>query len=88
MLEDSFPDMSALMRQMNSASFQARQRWEREALVKFSKTIRQHMRDPTLFTPEACWTPDESDLADTIIHTLYEQPGNSIPDIIKNMEDD
>ena len=73
MLEDSFPDMSTIMKQQDHPSFQARQRWERRAMVKFSRTIRHHMRDPARFTPELCWTAEESRLADTLLARLRER---------------
>ena len=78
MLEDSFPDMSTIMKQQDHPSFQARQRWERRAMVKFSRTIRHHMRDPKLFTPEKCWTSEESRLTDTLLARLREQPGDTL----------
>ena len=48
MLEDSFPDMSTIMKQAQRETFHMRQRWERVARVKFSRTIRKHMRNDQL----------------------------------------
>ena len=47
-------------------------------MIKFSRTIRQHMRDPKRYTPEKCWTAEESRLADTLLARLREQPGDTL----------
>ena len=82
MLEDSFPDMSTIMRQLANPSYQARQRWERDARVKFSRTVRQHMRDPELYTPEKCWTDAESTMADQIVAAVRKEPSVTLEDVV------
>ena len=52
MLEDSFPDMSTIMKQSEKESFQTRQRWERKMRVLFSQTVRAHMTDSSLYTSD------------------------------------
>ena len=85
MLEDSFPDMSTIMRQLENPSYQARQRWEREARAKFSKTIRAHMRDPTLYTPAKCWTAAESDMADRILAALRSDKTKTLENVVAQL---
>ena len=86
MLEDSFPDMSTIMKQAQNTSYQARQRWERQALVRFSKTVREHMRDPQLYTTDKCWTASESDLADELITALRGRSGHSVEDVVEEFK--
>ena len=87
MLDDDFPAMSTIMRQADSDSFLQRQEWERHARVKFSKTIRQHMRDPTVYTPAKCWTNEESFLADVILQHLHNAPQSSDEDLLQSLID-
>ena len=70
MLEDDFPSMSVMMRQKDNKGFQARQRWEREARVKFSKTLRTHMNDITIYSPEKCWQPLDNEIANAILQEM------------------
>jgi len=58
MLDDDFPDMSTIMKQRQTLSFQKRQQWERSMTVKFSKTLRREMRDETLYGPAMTWTQE------------------------------
>ena len=87
MLEDSFPDMATIMRQLQNPSYQARQRWERHARVKFSKTLRAHMRDPSLYTPEKCWTREESVFADKIIAAVRTNQSSSLEDVAAKLRE-
>ena len=52
MLEDSFPDMATIMKQLEKESFQTRQRWERKMRVLFSQTVRVYMSDSSLYSAE------------------------------------
>ena len=74
MLDDDFPAMSVVMRQAESNSFKQRQHWERLIRVKFSQTIRRHMRDATIYTPEKVWSQDESAIATAIIAQARRHP--------------
>ena len=78
MLEHTFPDMATIMRQAEKDAFKARQRWERRTRVLFSKTIRAHMRDPALFSPEKVWTSKECELAEALLYTVRNFP--ELPD--------
>ena len=74
MLDDSFPDMSTIMKQADKESFRMRQRWESRMRVYFSKTVREYMRDPELFTPEKTWTHAQSAMAEQLLRTLRSTP--------------
>ena len=74
MLDDAFPDMATITRQAQKPSFIERQHWERVARVKFSRTIRGHMRDPEWFAPEHLWTEETSELADRLLAYVREHP--------------
>ena len=74
MLDDSFPDMSTIMKQAAKESFRMRQRWESRMRVLFSKTIREHMRDPELYTPEKTWTAEQSAMAEQLLKALRNNP--------------
>ena len=67
MLDDEFPSYRQIMKVRSNPNFQLRLDWERKARVKFSKTIRRHMRDPSEYSAEKAWTQEESDLADVIL---------------------
>ena len=67
MLDDDFPDMATIMKQKSTSSFQKRQRWELMMKIKFSKTLRRHMRDSALYNPSMTWTQEISDTADVIL---------------------
>ena len=82
MLEDSFPDMSTIMKQAEKEAFLARQRWERRMRVQFSRTIREHMRDPQLFSSDKVWTARESKLADALLHAVRANPEKEEDEIL------
>ena len=67
MLMDSFPSFAQIMRTRAHKNFPVRQHWERKARAKFSRTVRKHMRDPNLYTPEKTWTEEHSKLADRLL---------------------
>ena len=83
MLEDSFPDMATIMKQAEKEAFVMRQRWERRMRVLFSKTIRAHMRDPWLFSPEKVWTSEESELAELLLQTVRSEVELSDDAVVK-----
>ena len=62
------------MKQSEKESFQTRQRWERKMRLLFSQTLRTHMRDPALYTPEKTWSAAENAIAETILTTLRSNP--------------
>ena len=74
MLEDSFPDMATIMKQSQKEAFQTRQRWERKMRVFFSQTIRAHMTDDNLYTPEKTWTQEENAVANSLLATVRTNP--------------
>ena len=74
MLEDSFPDMATIMKQSQKEAFQTRQRWERKMRVFFSQTIRAHMTDDKLYTPEKTWTQEENAVANSLLATVRTNP--------------
>ena len=67
MLDDDFPDMSTIMKQKQTISFQRRQQWERTMTVKFSKTLRREMRDDTVYDPHMSWTEEFSQAAEVLV---------------------
>ena len=78
MLDDEFPDMATIMRQAQSAGYIKRQEWERRMKIRFSQTLRRHLRDPALYNPEMTWTEEESTLATDMLGLLKSaQPGQS-----------
>ena len=74
MLDDDFPDMSTIMRQSTTESFYKRQRWERLMRVKFSKTLRRHMRDASIYDATKVWDEDSSELATEMLRFLHAHP--------------
>ena len=71
---DEFPAMAVFQRQRRTKSFKQRQDFERLARVKFSRTIRKHMRDATIDTSEKVWTDTEAACAQYIVTLLRSQP--------------
>ena len=69
-IDDDFPVMSTFQKQKHHRSFQKRQRWERAARVKFSATIRRHMRDARVYGPELAWTESDAAIADSLLRFL------------------
>ena len=84
MLDDDFPDMSTIMKQKQTQSFQRRQMWERSMTVKFSQTLRREMRDDKLYDPKMTWTEEMSTAADAILNDLrqHASPGKIIEDAL------
>ena len=66
-LDDDFPDLATIVKQAERESFRQRVRWERQQYVKFSRTIRHHMRDPEWFAPERLWTAEMHDTAEGLL---------------------
>ena len=78
MLDDEFPDMATIMRQTQSAGYIKRQEWEKLMKIRFSQTLRRHLRDPALYDPEMTWTEEESIMAAEMLRLLKSaQPGQS-----------
>ena len=78
MLDDEFPDMATIMRQTQSAGYIKRQEWEKLMKIRFSQTLRRHLRDPALYDPEMTWTEEESTMAADMLRLLKSaQPGQS-----------
>ena len=67
MLEDDLPTMAVIQRQKRTLGYARRQQWERRQRVKFSRTLRRHMRDPEIYSSERVWTADESSIADALL---------------------
>ena len=70
MQEDTFPDLATIMRQSDKESFQARQRWERRMRAHFSRTVRAHMQDAELYSPEKVWHSGENEVAELLLATM------------------
>ena len=85
MLEDNFPDMATIMKQSDRDSFRARQSWERAMRVRFSTTLRMHMRDPCLYSAENCWTEAQSQAADVFLQACRQFPDESDEDLLKRV---
>ena len=66
-LDDCFPDVSTILRQRDTKSFQKRLKWEKHMRVLFSRTLRRHFRDATLYNPDMVWNDLESTIADKIL---------------------
>ena len=67
LLEDDFPAFSELRKQLCNASFAKRIAWEKRKRVAFARTIREHMRDPALFSEANCWNVEDAALADELV---------------------
>ncbi len=55
-LDDNFPVFSAFQKQKQHLTFQHRQRFERGARYRLSRTIRKHMADASLYSPDRVWS--------------------------------
>ena len=80
MLDDNFPSYGHIMKARSHEGFALRQQWERRARVKFSRTIRRHMRDPKVYSEHNVWTAEESTLADAMLEALPSTTGLDITD--------
>ena len=81
---DDFPSMQTIMKQKESINFHKRQIFERNMRVLFSKTLRRHLRDETLYNSQMVWTENESEVATSIFRFLHEQPDlddDEVPEI-------
>ena len=74
MLEDTFPDLATIMRQSDKESFQARQRWERRMRAHFSRTVRAHMQDADMYSPQKVWDAAENEILELSLATLRKEP--------------
>lgn len=74
MLEDDFPALATIIAQRNSKGYEEHQIWEREARVKFSKTIRRYMKDTSIYSADKCWTDEDNDLCELILQSIREDP--------------
>ena len=66
MFTDHFPSYAQIMKARSNPGFKMRQAWERKARAKFSRTIRKHMQDPTVYSPSKVWTSEQSYMADKL----------------------
>ena len=82
LLEDDFPSYTQILSQSKSANFQARQQWEKIALVKFARTIRKHMRDPDVFSADVVWTSEDARIATALLSQCAEAPEAKDHDIL------
>ena len=82
MLDDEFPDMATIMRQMHSAGYIKRQEWETNMKIKFSQTLRRHLRDRAFYDPVMTWTAEESNMAEDMLRLLKTASrGQSLADL-------
>ena len=70
-LDDSFPDVSTIMRQRETKSFQKRLNFEKRMRIIFSRTLRRRFRDKTLYDPAMIWDEAESNLAEDIFKYVH-----------------
>ena len=70
-LDDSFPDVSTIMRQRETKSFQKRLNFEKRMRIIFSRTLRRRFRDKTLYDPAMVWDEAESNLAEDIFKYVH-----------------
>ena len=87
LLDDDFPSMAVIQRQRHTVSYVRRQQWERRMRVKFSRTIRRHMRDPELYTAENLWTAEEADVAEELLRVLAQTPTLTDDDLLQSVSD-
>ena len=59
--------MICQMRQRDTTSFQKRLQWEKRMRVFFSRTLRNHFRDKTLYDPNMVWNEFESDIVEIML---------------------
>ena len=85
MLEDTFPDMSTIMKQTEKESFQTRQRWERKMRVLFSQTVRAHMGNSNLYTADKTWTPEDNEIAEACLAALRTNPYASDEEVLNSV---
>ena len=67
LFDDDFPVMSTFQKQRKHQSFRKRQHFERMARVRFSETIREHMRDVALYGEAHAWTANAARSAQKVL---------------------
>ena len=53
--------------------------------VLFSKTVRAHMRDSSLYTSDKTWTPEENEIAEACLAALRANPYASDDEVISSV---
>ena len=81
---DDFPAMSLFQRQKKHKSFQQRQRFERVARARFSRTIRTYMRDPKIYSQNAIWTLQEASCAENILLLIKRHPQVNVQTLVED----
>ena len=81
MLEDDFPLFSDLRKQLFNPSFAKRIAWEKRKRAAFARTVREHMRDPTLFSEANCWTEEDAMVADQLVSFCRGRCGVALDDV-------
>ena len=66
--------MSVFQRQKKTKNFQQRQRFERVARARFSRTIRKHMKDASIYSPDSVWTDEETACSEDILRLIQRSP--------------
>ena len=80
--------MSTIQRLRHSVGYARRQKFERRMRVKFSRTIRRHMRDPALCSAEKVWTEEDANLADALLKVLAKNPHLTDAEFLEQCADD
>ena len=82
-LDDNFPVFSAFQKQKQHLTFQYRQRFERVARCRFSRTIRKHMADATIYSPERVWSVSDNTLADALLRFVADNPTKEDEEVLQ-----
>jgi len=82
-IDDDFPVMSAFQKQRQHKTFQKRLHFERVARVRFSETLRAHMRDSELYGPTNAWSAQEAAVADDLLTYLQADPACPSTEVVE-----
>jgi hypothetical protein len=69
-IADKFPAYFEFQKQKTQDTFKKRQRFERIAKARFSETIRNSMRDATIYSSENVWSEYDADIATALLDFL------------------
>ena len=67
---DEFPAMSVFQKQKKHKHFQQRQRFERMARARLSRTIRHYMKDSSVYSKTSVWTDEETTCSEEILSLI------------------
>ena len=75
------------MRQRDTKSFQKRLKWDKHMRVLFSRTLRRHFRDATLYNPDMVWNDLESTIADKILQHVRSNGISELADMCTSLQE-